>query len=98
VFGLFIDNGNCGFVMKTIKENLFGFDFDLTVSGYNYGGRLNVGMDDITVEGEIDDNEISKIVEEVYFQIDLQDGEIYERLREQSEEYGYVELCVRGKY
>jgi hypothetical protein len=85
--------------MKTIKTEFNGKGFDLTVSGYHYGDRLNVSIHDIAVEDELlSDEEIESITQEVFWQIDCQEGEIYERLREQAVEFGFIEICSRGKY
>jgi len=85
--------------MKTIKSEFNGIQFDLTVSGYHYGDRLNVSIYDISVENDLlSDEEIESLTQEVFWQIDSQRGEIYEQLNEQAFEFGFIEICSQGKY
>lgn len=79
--------------MNTIKTELFGTEFDLTVSGREYGSMLFVSRQDIEVEGdELSDEMVNKIREEVYLQISERFGDIYRSLCEHGFDYGYMEI------
>jgi len=76
---------------------------DVSIWGNTYADRFNVRRDQILAEdfggdGEVSEEALNALEEEVFAQIDNEEGGWYEQFSELAEEAGFSEVCVVGKY